>query len=243
MNRERIAAYLTENMRKVELPYSCWPNSQWELSNATKTVLPALVRWAGLVVRPPKSWSRLYSKRGGKVCCMKTQGSGLILCPAYLPNTYVDCFYLKSWRCFYDVLRLILGPNVSFKNVPSWVWFFNSWMNERHLLAQPVSIKWKKSLPRKSKRYDHNIEVYNRFDQLASVVLVGCSVDSLLLSSGTIGSSLSGIGSVASVSLGSLACLSASALFVNSLISQCQASQKKIIETSCGYRGYKNKDC
>ena len=76
-------------------------------------------------------------------------------------------------------------------------------------------------------RYEHALKIYNRLDKVVSFALGVCSVSSLLLTSGTMGSALTGIGAVASIPLGSLACLSATGTLVLSLISRRVAKKKK----------------
>ena len=76
-------------------------------------------------------------------------------------------------------------------------------------------------------RYEHALKIYNRLDKVITVALGACSVGSLLLTSGTMGSAMTGVGVVASIPLGSLACLSATATLVLSLISRRVAKKKK----------------
>ena len=77
------------------------------------------------------------------------------------------------------------------------------------------------------RRYEHALKMYNQLDKAASVALGVCSIGSLLLTSGTMGSALTGIGAVTSIPLGSLACLSATGVMVLSLISKRVARKKK----------------
>ena len=76
-------------------------------------------------------------------------------------------------------------------------------------------------------RYEHALKIYNRLDKVLSITLGGCSVGSLLLTSGTMGSALTGVGVVASIPLGSLACLCATGTLVLSLISRRVVKKKK----------------
>ena len=76
-------------------------------------------------------------------------------------------------------------------------------------------------------RYEHALKIYNRLDKAVSIVSGGCSVGSLLLTSGTMGSALTGIGATASIPLGSLACLCATSCLVLSLIARRVAKKKK----------------
>ena len=76
-------------------------------------------------------------------------------------------------------------------------------------------------------RYEHALRIYNRLDKVISIAQGGCSVGSLLLTSGTIGSALTGVGIVASIPLGTLACLCATGTLVFSLISRRVAKKKK----------------
>ena len=76
-------------------------------------------------------------------------------------------------------------------------------------------------------RYEHALKIYNRLDKVISIALGACSVGSLLLTSGTFGTALTGVGSVASIPLGSLACLTATSTLVLSLISRRVAKKKK----------------
>ena len=63
------------------------------------------------------------------------------------------------------------------------------------------------------------MNTYKRLDKIVTVALGACSVGSLVLTSGTLDSALTGIGVTASLPLGSLACLSAIAVIVHTLIS------------------------
>ena len=71
-----------------------------------KTVLPALgvgaLSGLGSAAIQKAVGSGLFLKKGGRVCCVKPQGSGLYLSPGTLPNTYGDGLYLKSGRQIYD---------------------------------------------------------------------------------------------------------------------------------------------
>lgn len=76
-------------------------------------------------------------------------------------------------------------------------------------------------------KYEHTLKIYNRVDKVISIALGGCSVGSLLLTSGTIGSALTGVGAVASIPIGSLACLCTTGTLVLSLISRRVVKKKK----------------
>ena len=75
-----------------------------------------------------------------------------------------------------------------------------------------------KQLDAEIRRYERTLKIYTRLDKAASIALVACSISSLLLTSGTMGSACTDVGAVASILLGSLACLSATATMVLSLI-------------------------
>ena len=77
------------------------------------------------------------------------------------------------------------------------------------------------------RRYERTLNTYKRLDKIVSVALGACSVSSLVLTSSTLGSALTGIGVIASLPLGSLACLSATAVMVLSLISKRIMKKKK----------------
>ena len=69
-------------------------------------------------------------------------------------------------------------------------------------------------------KYQRTLNTYKRLDKIVSVALGACSVDILVLTSGTLGSALTGIGIIASFPLGPLACLSATTVMVLTLISR-----------------------
>ena len=73
-------------------------------------------------------------------------------------------------------------------------------------------------------RYAHALKIYNRLDK---VISIACSVGSLLLTSGTFGTALTVVGSVASILLGSLACLTVTGTLILSLFSRRVAKKKK----------------
>ena len=77
------------------------------------------------------------------------------------------------------------------------------------------------------RRYERTLKIYKRLDKIVSVALGACSVGSLVLTSGTLGSALTGIGAIASLPLGSLACLSATTVMVLTLISRRIMKKKK----------------
>lgn len=75
-------------------------------------------------------------------------------------------------------------------------------------------------------KYAGMLRVYKRLDKVVSIVLAAASISSLLLTSGTMGSALTGVGATASLPLGSLACLSATTSLVLSLIAKRIAKKK-----------------
>ena len=62
----------------------------------------------------------LYLKKGGRVCQIVTDGNGLYLGPASAKGfeTVGKGLYLMKQDELYDVRGLILGLNISFKNMP-----------------------------------------------------------------------------------------------------------------------------
>ena len=64
--------------------------------------------------------SGLYLKKGGCVCRVETDGSGLYLKPYKGKGlqSYGDGLYLKQEGTFYDGKGLLLGPNSPFANIP-----------------------------------------------------------------------------------------------------------------------------
>ena len=77
------------------------------------------------------------------------------------------------------------------------------------------------------RNYQHTLKIYKRLDKLVSIAQGACSVASLMLTSYTMGSALTGIGAIASLPLGSLACLSATGVMVLTLISRRIMKKKK----------------
>ena len=77
------------------------------------------------------------------------------------------------------------------------------------------------------RRYESTLKTYKRLDKIVSVALGACSVGSLVLTSSTLGSALTGIGVIASLPLGSLACMSATTVMVLTLISRRIMKKKK----------------
>ena len=77
------------------------------------------------------------------------------------------------------------------------------------------------------RRYERTLKIYVRLDKATSIALAACSISSLVLTSGTMGSACTGVGIVASLPLGSLACVSATATMVLSLIVKRLAKKKK----------------
>ena len=89
-----------------------------------KTVLPALGVGAlsGLASSGVQKamGSGLYLKKGGCVCQVETDGSGLYL-KSYKGKglqSYGDGLYLKQGGQLYDGKGLLLGPNSPFANIP-----------------------------------------------------------------------------------------------------------------------------
>ena len=77
------------------------------------------------------------------------------------------------------------------------------------------------------RRYESTLKTYKRLDKIVSVALGACSVGSLVLTSSTLGSALTGIGVIASLPLGSLACMSATTVMILTLISRRIMKKKK----------------
>ena len=89
-----------------------------------KTILPtlgvgALFELASSGVQKAMG-SRLYLKKGGCVCQVETDGSGLNLKPyeGKVLQSYGDGLYLKQGGQLYDGKGLLLGPNSPFANIP-----------------------------------------------------------------------------------------------------------------------------
>ena len=94
------------------------------LAVIAKTVLPALgvgaiSELASAGVRKAMG-NGLYLKKGGCVCQVETDGSGLYLKPykGKALNSYGNGLYLKQGGKIYDGYGLLLGPNSPFKNIP-----------------------------------------------------------------------------------------------------------------------------
>ena len=94
------------------------------LSMLAKTVLTALGVGAlsGLASTEVQKamGSGLYLKKGGCVCQVETDGSGLYL-KTYKGKglqSYADGLYLKQGGKLYDGKELLLGPNSPFANIP-----------------------------------------------------------------------------------------------------------------------------
>ena len=89
-----------------------------------RTVLPALATGAlsGLTnsLTQKAVGKGLYLKKGGCVCQIETDGSGLYLAPANSKSLakYGDGLYLKQGGEMYDGRGLLLGPNSPFKSIP-----------------------------------------------------------------------------------------------------------------------------
>ena len=89
-----------------------------------KTVFASVRRWCssglGSSGVQKAMGSGLYLKKGGCVCQVETDGSGLYL-KLYKGKglqSYGDGFYLKQRGQLYDGKRLLLGPNSPFANIP-----------------------------------------------------------------------------------------------------------------------------
>ena len=76
-------------------------------------------------------------------------------------------------------------------------------------------------------KYARMLRIYKRLNKVVSIALAAASIISLLLTSGTMGSALTGVGAVVSLPFGSLACLSATTILVLSLIAKRIAKKKK----------------
>lgn len=76
-------------------------------------------------------------------------------------------------------------------------------------------------------KYARMLLIYKRLERIISIAQSAASIGGLLLTSGTVGSALSGIGAAASLPLGSLACLSATGALVFSLIAKRIARKRR----------------
>ena len=76
-------------------------------------------------------------------------------------------------------------------------------------------------------KYELTSRKYARADKGLGIALTVCSIISLVLTSGTMGSACSGVGIVASLPLGTLACLCAASTIVLSLVAKRFARKKK----------------
>ena len=89
-----------------------------------KTVLPALAVGAlsgeASTGVQKAMGSGLYLKKGGCVCQVETDGSGLYLKPYKGKGlqSYGDGMYLKQGGKRYNGKELLLGPNRPFANIP-----------------------------------------------------------------------------------------------------------------------------
>ena len=89
-----------------------------------KTVLLALGVLSGLASLGVQKamGSGLYLKKGGCVCQVEMDGSGLYLKPYKGKGlqSYGNGLYLKRRRKLYNGQGLLLGPNSPFANIPIW---------------------------------------------------------------------------------------------------------------------------
>ena len=94
------------------------------LPMTAKTVLPALGvgAFSGLTSSGVQktAGSGLYLKKGGCVCQVETDGSGLYFKPYKGKGlqSYCDGLYLKRGGKLYDGQDLLSGPNSPFANIP-----------------------------------------------------------------------------------------------------------------------------
>ncbi|CAG2227715.1 GNAS [Mytilus edulis] len=79
--------------------------------------------------------------------------------------------------------------------------------------------------------YQNTLNAYKRSDKAVSVALGACSVVSLVLTSSTLGSALTGTGVIATIPLGFLACLNATTVMDLTLISRHVIIKKKHHDT------------
>lgn len=89
-----------------------------------RTVLPALgigaLQGAANSLTQKAIGSGLYMKKGGCVCQIETDGSGLYLSPinTKILTKYGDGLYMKRGGKLCDGSGLLLGPNSPFKSIP-----------------------------------------------------------------------------------------------------------------------------
>ena len=93
-------------------------------------------------------------------------------------------------------------------------------------MTDDVDAKLEDFLESEVQKYARMLRIYKRLDKVVSIVQAATSISSLLLTSGTMGSALTGVGVAASLPLGSLACLSATTVLVLSLIAKRIAKKK-----------------
>lgn len=94
-------------------------------------------------------------------------------------------------------------------------------------MTDDVDAKLEDFLESEVQKYARMLRIYKRLDKVVSIVQAAASISSLLLTSGTMGSALTGVGAAASLPLGSLACLCATTVLVLSLIAKRIAKKKK----------------
>ena len=94
-------------------------------------------------------------------------------------------------------------------------------------MADEMDGRLEEFLESEVQKYARMLRIYKRLDKVVSITVAATSICSLLLTSGTMGSALTGIGAAASLPLGSLACLSATTILVLSLIAKRIAKKKK----------------
>ena len=91
------------------------------------------------------------------------------------------------------------------------------------------------------KKYERTSRNYARADKGLGIALATCSIISLVLTSCTMGSACSSIGVLASLPLGTLACLCADSSLVLSLVAKRFARKKKQRDTLRLARTYKSR--
>lgn len=94
-------------------------------------------------------------------------------------------------------------------------------------MTDDVDAKLEDFLESEVQKYARMLRIYKRLDKVVSIVQAAASISSLLLTSGTMGSALTGVGVAASLPLGSLACLCATTALVLSLIAKRITKKKK----------------
>ena len=93
-------------------------------------------------------------------------------------------------------------------------------------MTDEVDARLEDFLDSEVQKYASMLRIYKRLDKVVSIVQAAASISSLLLTSGTIGSALTGVGAAASLPLGFIACLSATTALVLSPIDKRIAKKK-----------------